>query len=256
MEWSERIISLILHLAILIAIQHFAIPLIIICVCLLFALFFKEYIEGNEVILHMFEEGNNDETSRVEVEEYDLEWLNHLIKIVWQEVSPTAFILTKQEIWPIIDEKLSDKIPLLKDIELTDLDIGLEPVKIKSIGISKHDQTLILDCTLSYFGSAHGKILLKNGPVQVPVGLKDIRIEDAKIRLIVEHESDEFPFISKISFTLLETPKWDFDLTNMGGIANLPGFDWVTAKVVGKTLTNQFKIWKSDYNNNESDQTF
>lgn len=166
------------------------------------------------------------------------EWVNKLILSIWLHNRITAQELFRQFVWPLIHEEIRDEIIGCNRIKIAQFYIGDESVKILNISAWTEGNDLILDAELTYHGNAFFKFEAEILRKKIPVIIQNIKIEKGKIRIVLKNANSR-EFLSGIHFAFVEPPKCDWDINNLGGIADIPGFDELILHIINVRLTNR-----------------
>ena len=82
------------------------------------------------------------------------------------------------------------------------------------------------------------------GFAKIPVKIKHLEIEEAKMRLVINEVNSEPPFFSEMKFAFIEDPlpKCDWDIHNLAGFAEIPGFDELILHLIEKKFKKRFVL--------------
>ena len=79
---------------------------------------------------------------------------------------------------------------------------------------------------------------------KTPANITDIKVKEAKMRIILEGFDSEYPFISKLKFAFIEDPfpNCSWDVHNLAGIAEFPGFDELAMSYLDKKIKKKIVL--------------
>ena len=129
----------------------------------------------------------------------------------------------------------------LQKLNLKEFSIGDIPIEILDVESKIENNDAIIDIVASYHGNALLKteVDLVTGLItKTPANITDIEVREAKMRIILEGFDSEYPFISKVKFAFIEDPfpNCSWDVHNLAGIADLPGFDELAMSYLDKKI--------------------
>ncbi|XP_065684165.1 extended synaptotagmin-2 isoform X2 [Hydra vulgaris] len=159
------------------------------------------------------------------------EWLNQMIKQFWPFIS----ILTEDFLKTKVEPEMKMKLPsIIKSLKFSKTDLGNRPIRLGGIKVfSEHvpPNQIIADMELIYAGDALIELALDNG---ISGGISDIQINGmlrVEITLLPKH-----PFIGGISLYFIETPKLNYNFTNLLNILEIPGISHIVNSLLKEAL--------------------
>ena len=114
-----------------------------------------------------------------------------------------------------------------QELVLHEFSIGDVSPKLLNIESKIEDTDVIIDCNISYHGNTFINLGFDIKIAEVPAKVDSIKIDQAKMRIILQDCNSRYPFFSQMKFAFVEDPipKCDWDIHNLAGIADIPGFD-------------------------------
>ena len=114
-----------------------------------------------------------------------------------------------------------------QELVLYEFSIGNVSPKLINIESKIEDKDVIIDCNISYHGNAFINVGFDFKIAEVPAKIEKIKIDQAKMRIILQDCNSRYPFFSQMKFAFVEDPipKCNWDIHNLAGIAEIPGFD-------------------------------
>merc|ERR1712079_578245 len=163
-------------------------------------------------------------------------WINELIHVIWLNFQENAQNLAIQ-IVKDFNEHLK-KRKFLKELVLYEFSIGDVSPKLINIESKIEDKDVIVDFNISYHGNSFINVGFDFKIADVPAKIDNIKIDLAKIRIILQDCNSRYPFFSQMKFAFVEDPipKCNWDTHNLAGIAELPGFDELMLHFISEKL--------------------
>jgi len=149
------------------------------------------------------------------------EWLNKVIAQVWPFVSTMVGDILKNEVELEIQKKMPTSIPLLKSFKFHEADLGNHPLTIDGVKVYKDHvraDEIIMDICISYAGDLEVKV----GFGAITAGITKIQLR-GQLRVELKPLLPRAPLIGGMTVSFLEVPEFDFDLTNLLNVLDLPG---------------------------------
>ena len=128
---------------------------------------------------------------------------------------------------------------------LKEFNVGDEPFKILNVDSKIENLDIAIDITASYRGNAVVDGLIDVGFAKIPIKITNIKIKEVKMRLFLnEFNSDSPPFFSEMKFAFIEDPlpNFDWDLHNLAGFAEIPGFDELILHIIDRKFKKKFVL--------------
>lgn len=162
------------------------------------------------------------------------EWIHRILSLLWSNQRNFAREMFDKWLWSVLVEELNDTSigKMWKDLYMEKFYIGDQPPKIHQISCWIQNNDLLFDIELDYHGNAFFKACFDTGLAKIPVTIQNIVIENAKLRIVLKKWSG-------IHLGFLEAPKVDWDINNLAGIADIPGFDELIMHFINVRLTNR-----------------
>ena len=158
----------------------------------------------------------------------------------------------------------------MQKIDLKEFSIGDIPIEILDVESTIENNDAIIDFVASYHGNALIKTqvdLVTGLMTEIPAKITDIKLKETRMRILLEGFEPEYPFISKLKFAFIEDPIQNFswDIHNLAGIAELPGFEELAIYIIEKKIRKKivlpammscwnFKKKQSDEDSGESQE--
>ena len=146
-------------------------------------------------------------------------WLNMILKEFWAANRLHFEDRVKNHIWPLIVEECNVLCSFgmhWHSITLEKFTIGDIPIEICQIQAwEEKEGDLIIDLEIKYEGNACAQITFTGEIIKIamPLTVQNIRIQSAKVRLVLKFENSELPIVSGINFAFLEPPQFEWNLS-------------------------------------------
>jgi len=142
------------------------------------------------------------------------EWLNQSMTQFWIKNGPAMGEMVMKSVNPALE---LNKPAFLKAIALEKVNFGQHAPKLDSIRVDTKDpNAFVLDYYVSFFSDMYYEMSVKSGLINAPMVVEKI-VFFAKMRVTIEY-MDPIPFIARISTSVMEKPKIDFEIRPLKGL--------------------------------------
>jgi len=142
------------------------------------------------------------------------EWLNQSMTQFWIKNGAAIGELVIQNTNPVLEQ---NKPAFLKSITLDKVNFGQHPPKLDSIRVDTKDPNAwVLDYYVSFYSDMYYEMSVKSGLISAPMVVENI-VFFAKMRVVIDY-MDPIPFIARVSTSVMEKPKIDFQVRPLKGL--------------------------------------
>ena len=179
------------------------------------------------------EKGNQEDSFQgISIDSFG--WVNMIIQEIWATKRLHVEDRVQNQIWPDIVEECNVLCCFgmhWHSITLEKFTLGDIPFEICSIQVWEENQLgdLVFDIEIKYEGNSCATIKFSGEIIKVPMPLtvQNLRIQSAKIRLVLKCVNFERRFVSGIHFGFLEPPQFEWNLSEWNGWHLIPSADKV-----------------------------
>ena len=177
-----------------------------------------------------------------------VEWINHIISQLWNNVDSCATFYVKELIEPEL-HKILDLMRLnqVSGFRVKSVDLGTIPARLDGIKVydkkilgSKPDE-IVLDCDVVYAGDARVIFTLQGISAQI----KDIKFRGTA-RVHLKPLLNGFPFIGGFEMYFLNMPTLDYGLGGVGTFGEVPGVNSIVRSVCEDVIRTRF-VWPNKF---------
>lgn len=162
------------------------------------------------------------------------EWVNTVIAQMWPFVKRMFHDTLKNNVELEIQKTMPTNIPLLKSFQFVEADLGNHPLVIGGIKVYKdhiRKDEIIIDLYIDYAGDLDVKV----GFGAVTAGVSKVQLR-GKLRVELKPLIPRSPLIGGISVSFLEVPEFDFDLTNILNVLDMPGVSHIFHECIEEVI--------------------
>jgi len=162
------------------------------------------------------------------------EWLNKVIAQMWPFVNTIFHDLLKNEVELEIQKSMPSNIPLLKSFKFEEADLGNLPLTIGGLKVyTDHVRAdeIMIDICVDYAGDLDVKVSFG----AVTAGISKIQLR-GKLRVELKPLLPKAPLVGGLSISFIEVPEFDFDLTNLLNVLDLPGISNIFHECIENVL--------------------
>ena len=166
-------------------------------------------------------------------QEDSLKWVNMILQEFWATNRLHVEDRVKNQIWPVIVEECNVLCSFgmhWHSMTLEKITIGDIPFEICQIQAwEEKEGDLIIDLEIKYEGNACATITFTGEIIKMamPLTVQNIKIQSAKIRLVLKFANPQLPVVSGINFGFLEPPQFEWNLSEWNGWHLIPCADKV-----------------------------
>ena len=170
--------------------------------------------------------------------QYDdsFKWINDILMELWLNNQKFAENFLRNE-WPDIIHKVCKNLPsLFHEITLETFYIGDNPIEIHNIHVWEEADDIVLDMDIKYEGNA--RVTIKFDTIALPVTIQDIRIQSAKMRMVLKNVTHQLPIISAVHFAFIEPPQFDWTIDSFVHLDCIDkrSFDLIRSKLINRIV--------------------
>nr|XP_006815868.1 PREDICTED: extended synaptotagmin-2-A-like [Saccoglossus kowalevskii] len=159
------------------------------------------------------------------------EWLNKIVKRIWPYLDDYVENILKNTVEPSIRES----VPSLS-FKFVKIDLGNKPLRIGGVKVyterTKRDE-IIMDLDIFYAGDCDMEVSVS----KFKAGIEDIQLHGT-LRVVMNPLVSVTPLIGGMTIYFLNMPEFDFNMTNLANILDIPGVSGSLRNIIEDQLSN------------------